>query len=138
MGLKKFQHKKKPKKYHTDSSKHSYNDQVRKEEERILKNELESIKKPKTAKKPKKKKDLFYSTWAWRKMRLFIIERDEGRCALCGRTINDYRDDGISKVRISIDHILKRSDHPELELDPDNLRILCIDCHEAITENPEH
>lgn len=134
MGLKNFQPKKKPKKYPSANSKQSYNDQIRKEEERILKNEIESSKKPKSAKKPKRKKDLFYSSWEWRKMRLFIIERDEGRCSICGRTVEDYRDDGVTKVRISVDHILKRSTHPELQLDPNNLRILCVDCHEAITE----
>lgn len=139
MGIKNFQQKKKPKKYPTQNSKQSYNDQIRKEEQKLLQNEIESTRKPKTAKKPKRRKDLFYSSWAWRKMRLFIIERDKGRCAICGRTIEDYRDDGVTRVKISVDHILKRSDYPKLELEPDNLRVLCSDCHEAITEkeNPD-
>jgi 5-methylcytosine-specific restriction endonuclease McrA len=90
------------------------------------------IRKSKTTKKPLKKKDKFYMSWSWRKIRLLVIQREEGRCNICGRTINDLRDDGVSKVKISVDHILPRSTHQELELDVNNLRVLCHDCHEAL------
>ena len=90
------------------------------------------IRKPKTARKQKKKKDPFYMSWSWRKIRLLVIQRDEGRCNICGRTINDLRDDGVSKVKISVDHIKPRSTHQHLELDVNNLRTLCHDCHEAL------
>lgn len=31
---------------------------------------------------------------------------------------------------ITVDHKKKRSTHPELVFEPDNLQLLCIDCHD--------
>jgi hypothetical protein len=117
-----------PKKFLTEKQDRKRQD----EEQKLLANEIQCLKKPKTAKKPKRKKDPFYSSWEWRKLRLQVITEADGRCAICGRTVSDRRDDGISKVKITVDHIKRRSEHPELELVKTNLRCLCSDCHEAL------
>lgn len=88
-------------------------------------------KKKKTAKKPSRKKDPFYDSHQWKTLRYEILKESDGRCSLCGRSKNDVRDDGITKVCLSIDHIISRSINKDLELDKNNLQILCTDCHEA-------
>ena len=114
MALKPFLHKKKPKKY------------KRTEEEIIVKQ-----RKPKLAKKPKRKKrDPFYNSYEWKKIRLEVLSEGDNRCALCGRTKFDLRDDN-TKVCLTVDHIISRSIDPSKELDKSNLQILCSDCHEA-------
>lgn len=135
MGIKNFQQKKKPKKYPTQNSKQSYNDQVRKEEEKLLKNETESARKPKTAKKPKRKKDLFYSSVEWRKKRIEILEKNEYRCQICGKGIKDCHENGeyITKRTLTVDHIIPKNERPDLALDDSNLRCLCQFCHEGVT-----
>ena len=62
----------------------------------------------------------FYQTEAW------IIRRDETlakygkKCQKCGAT---------PPVPIEVDHIKPRSHYPELQLDPDNLQVLCKQCN---------
>lgn len=89
--------------------------------------------KPKAAKKPRKKKDPFYNSYEWKKLRYEILKRDNYVCALCGKGRNDYYEDGITKVKLSVDHIIKRSEDHSKELDPENCRILCFNCHEALS-----
>lgn len=55
------------------------------------------------------------STWAWRKIRARIIERDRGLCQLCGNEGNH------------VDHIQERSQGGGDE--DDNLRLLCRNCN---------
>lgn len=92
-----------------------------------------SVRKPKSAKKPKRKKDPFYMSWGWRKLRLEALLVGESRCSICGKNISDVTEDGMTKIKLSVDHIKPRITHPELELEITNLRILCVQCHEAIT-----
>lgn len=55
----------------------------------------------------------------WRKVRNFCIERDGKKCKVCGSTYD-----------LQVHHIEPFSDHPEKELDPDNLLTLCGNsCH---------
>lgn len=60
----------------------------------------------------------FYSSWEWKKARFEILKRYGPVCMLCG-----------SEDRIVVDHIKPRSKFPELELDLDNLQVLCNDCN---------
>ena len=87
--------------------------------------------KPKSAKKPRKKKDPFYNTYEWKVLRFEILKESGGRCACCGRSKLDVRDDGVSKVILTVDHIHSRKTHKHLELEKTNLQVLCSDCHES-------
>ncbi len=87
--------------------------------------------KPKTAKKPKRKRDPFYSSYEWKTLRYEVLKESEGRCTLCGRSRNDFSVDGITKLNLTVDHITSRSVDPIKELDKENCQILCTDCHEA-------
>lgn len=63
--------------------------------------------------------DNFYTTKKWLSLRYDFIVNSKKECNLCGST----------KKPFHIDHIKPRSKHPELELDPNNLQILCADCN---------
>lgn len=90
------------------------------------------IRKPKSAKKPKKKKkDPFYNSHEWKVLRYEVLKESGGRCACCGRSKQDLRDDGVSKVILTVDHIKSRKNNKELELEKTNLQVLCSDCHEC-------
>jgi len=60
----------------------------------------------------------FYSTWEWKKARFETIKRYGAKCMLCG-----------SEDRIVVDHIKPRKKYPDLELDLNNLQVLCNDCN---------
>ena len=78
-------------------------------------------KKPKVT--PKRKSKGFYDSREWRKIRYQAIVKHDGCCLACGRS---HKKHGIV---IHVDHIKPRSIHPKLELDIDNLQILCEDCN---------
>lgn len=66
----------------------------------------------------------FYGSSTWRQLRQSILERDHFECQWCkaeGRVTTD--------AILEVDHIQELKDHPELALDPENLRTLCKDCH---------
>ena len=63
--------------------------------------------------------DSFYKSKRWRTVRRFALERDLYQCVVCGA---DVSAPGAARV----DHVKERSTHPELELDIDNLRTLCV------------
>lgn len=67
--------------------------------------------------------DPFYLSFEWRRVRMFVLERDGARCSCCGRTTAD--DD----IAINVDHIKPRSRYPQLALDPSNLQVLCNECN---------
>lgn len=69
-------------------------------------------------KKKNKKKNAFYFSWEWKKLRYETLKKYGAICMLCG---SDYR--------IVCDHIKPRSKFPELELDPDNVQVLCNECN---------
>ena len=63
-------------------------------------------------------KDGFYKSWEWKKARFITIKRYGPTCMCCGST-----------ERIVVDHILPRRKRPDLELDLENLQVLCNDCN---------
>lgn len=63
----------------------------------------------------------FYKTKAWRKLRLNTLYRDKFTCTQCGASV-------AGKGRSRVDHIKPRRSHPELALEPTNVRTLCINC----------
>jgi len=64
----------------------------------------------------------FYQTRQWKELRFIALRLSDGSCQLCGAKASDG-------VQIHVDHIKPRSKHPELELDLDNVQILCADCN---------
>lgn len=66
----------------------------------------------------------FYFTREWRKLRYDTLRKYGAKCACCGV--------GTEHGTIMhVDHINPRSKHPELELDPENLQVLCEACNEG-------
>ena len=59
----------------------------------------------------------FYSSARWRRTRDAIRKRD-GACVACG-----------SVERLTVDHIVPRTEAPALAFEPGNLRTLCASCH---------
>jgi len=81
------------------------------------------VKPPKNDKKKnyngKRQKDLaFYRSWEWNNVRYHILREYGAVCMLCKST-----------EEICVDHIKPRSKFPELELDYDNMQVLCNDCN---------
>lgn len=76
----------------------------------------------------KKKKNKFYSSTEWKKMRRDVVLRDKNVCQKCGKII-------FSKPNVH--HVInltpKNIDDPNISLNPDNLITICEDCH-----NKEH
>ena len=68
----------------------------------------------------KTRKD-FYSSRLWKILRYQAFEKYGNACQCCGATPQD--------VPLHVDHIQPRSTHPHLELDLNNLQILCEDCN---------
>lgn len=64
-------------------------------------------------------KENFYESRAWRTLRYFILKKYGRVCMCCGNT----------EGRMHVDHIKSRSTHPHLELDENNLQVLCEDCN---------
>jgi 5-methylcytosine-specific restriction protein A len=65
--------------------------------------------------------DQFYSSDAWRALRLLALRRDRWCCVQCGASV---RGKGMARV----DHIMERKAHPALALHLGNLRTLCAPC----------
>lgn len=63
----------------------------------------------------------FYESRAWKELRYETIRKHGGRCQACGVSGKDRP--------LQVDHIKPRSKFPKLELDPDNLQVLCRDCN---------
>lgn len=61
----------------------------------------------------------FYTTPKWLELRYRVFVRDGKKCAVCN----------ISSDILHVDHIKPRSKYPELELDINNLQILCKSCN---------
>jgi len=69
----------------------------------------------------KTKKEL-YSSRVWKILRYQAFEKYGNRCQCCGGAPSDH-------LTMHVDHIKPRSTHPDLELDINNLQILCEDCN---------
>lgn len=68
----------------------------------------------------------FYASWEWKKVRFEVLKKYGPKCMLCG-----------SEERIVVDHIKPRSRYPALELDVDNLQVLCNDCNMGKSNDDE-
>ena len=64
----------------------------------------------------------FYDTEAWRSLRYPILRKFNFMCLACGHGPRPGKP-------LHVDHIKPRSKYPELELDPNNLQVLCQDCN---------
>lgn len=64
--------------------------------------------------------DAFYSSKDWKDLRIEVLEKYGEVCMRCGAC-----DD------IAVDHIMPRSLYPELELEFDNLQVLCRSCNSS-------
>lgn len=64
----------------------------------------------------------FYESDAWKRLRYQALKIHGAICQCCGAT----RADG---VKIHVDHIKPRSKYPHLELELNNLQILCEPCN---------
>lgn len=65
--------------------------------------------------------DPFYKTRTWHRMRKKCLIRDDYKCKHC-------QADVYGKGKARVDHIVPRSQAPELELELANLRTLCVTC----------
>ena len=71
-----------------------------------------------------KKRDDFFQSPAWLRLRYQVLKRHHGRCQACGRSASDG-------IVIQVDHIKPRSKYPALALDPGNMSVLCQPCNVA-------
>ena len=73
-------------------------------------------------------KESFYNKPEWKTLRLKVFKKYPPICMRCG-----------NKNNLEVDHIKPRSKYPELELEFDNLQILCGDCNllKGIKDSPE-
>jgi hypothetical protein len=63
----------------------------------------------------------FYQSHAWKTIRYAALKRANGFCVCCG----------AKGVTLHVDHVIPRSKAPELELEIENLQVLCSDCNEG-------
>ena len=68
-----------------------------------------------------KEEDDFYRSQAWRDLRYRALDKHGRRCQKCGAT--------QAEASLHVDHIKPRSKYPELELEFDNLQVLCQQCN---------
>jgi len=72
-----------------------------------------------------KKVDPFYCSDKWHRARNRALALAHMRCSLCSISVKGRR-------QAHIHHIQPRSTHPHLELDINNLQVLCSSCHNRI------
>lgn len=75
----------------------------------------------KKTKRKARKNEGFYDSREWREVRYKALKIHGRQCLCCGSKPPD--------VVLHVDHIKPRSKYPELELDINNLQILCKDCN---------
>jgi 5-methylcytosine-specific restriction enzyme A len=79
----------------------------------------------------------FYRSKEWYNTRDMIRLRDKGICQTCGKFIlPTTRSNGRTMYGI-VDHIIDYKLRPDLALEPTNLVLLCLPCHNTKTFNKE-
>ncbi len=73
---------------------------------------------------PRLPAEMFYACDAWLALRYVVLVKRGARCECCGATARD-------DVRIHVDHVKPRSRFPLLELEEDNLQVLCEPCNQG-------
>ena len=69
----------------------------------------------------------FYGTKAWQDLRMVRIIQENGHCQRCGR---DFSDDFSQLIAHHKEHLTSSTlSKPEIALNPDNVEILCRNCH---------
>lgn len=94
---------------------------IRFEELALSPSERKKARQLRRSAKIKKDRIDFYKSEEWQKLRYKILRKYKYQCMACGRK--------PPNVIIHVDHIKPRSKYPELELEPDNLQLLCEDCN---------
>lgn len=81
--------------------------------------------------KNKQQKKKFYKSREWASVRAEALARDNYECQDCkerGRV--KVKDERLDKHKqLDVDHVLEIEEFPELALELENLRTLCIRCH---------
>ena len=67
----------------------------------------------------------FFNSRAWKELRYKVLAKYGSTCMSCGRNPK------IHNISIQVDHIKPRIKYPNLELDEDNLQVLCADCNQG-------
>lgn len=73
----------------------------------------------------------FYRSREWRELRYEALIRCGRRCMCCGAQPKDG-------IILHVDHVKPRSKYPHLELDINNLQVLCEDCNLGKSNIYEH
>lgn len=84
-------------------------------------NERKGNRETERRRKKRESKEFYYSR-EWRELRVKALVKYGRKCCLCGRGVEDG-------IVLHVDHIKPRSKRPDLELDINNLQILCEDCN---------
>lgn len=66
--------------------------------------------------------DPFFYSQRWLEVRYRVLQRSNGACQCCGHR-------AAADNPLQVDHIKPRSKYPELQLDPENLQVLCRHCN---------
>jgi hypothetical protein len=80
------------------------------------------VAEPASGQRFKRKPNAFYRTAEWKRVRYLALQRDGGRCQLCGACAHDG-------VRMHVDHIKALALYPQLALDLNNMQTLCDSCN---------
>ena len=67
----------------------------------------------------------FYHSTAWRKCRLFVLHQRHYTCEICGKRGTEVH----HKIALNENNV----GNPDISLNPDNLQLLCHECHTRIT-----
>jgi 5-methylcytosine-specific restriction endonuclease McrA len=62
----------------------------------------------------------FYASWEWKELRYKALQKYGAKCMLCG-----------AAEQIVVDHIKPRSKFPSLQLEFDNMQVLCDACNKG-------
>jgi len=91
---------------------------------RLTKKQQKSLKKKKRKKKHKQSShNDFYRSREWLELRYRVLRVYKAKCMCCGRTPHEHG------IIVHVDHIKPRSKFPKLELEFDNMQILCAACN---------
>lgn len=70
-----------------------------------------------------------YNSQAWKRLRSSIIAARGSRCQMCGRLmLDDSQLVAHHVVELTPDNV----DNPRIALNPDNIQIICKDCHDVV------
>ena len=69
----------------------------------------------------KHKNKSLYNSAVWKRLTSYIYEREKGLCQRCGKFVFGKQAHNHHIIPVAVD--------PTLELEPDNIRLLCPECH---------